>query len=59
MSANSIAAINATILTILIGFVSAYAIFKQTRIQELENEIINQAEKINQTLNVVFIFLQI
>ncbi|MBC8179177.1 MAG: hypothetical protein H8E19_17385 [Deltaproteobacteria bacterium] len=47
MNAISIAAIHATILTILISFVSAYGIFKRTRIQEIENEIIDQAEKIN------------
>jgi len=43
----SIAAIHATILTILIGFVSAYGIFKRTTIENATIEVLEQAEEIN------------
>lgn len=47
MNSISIAAIHATILTILIGFVSAYGIFKRTTIENAKIEVLEQAEEIN------------
>jgi hypothetical protein len=43
-----IAGIHATILTILIGVTSAYYIFTQDRIQEIETQVVREAERINQ-----------
>ena len=43
-----IAAIHATVLTILIGIISAYFIFAQDKIHEMEMQAIREAEKINQ-----------
>jgi hypothetical protein len=43
-----IAGIHATIITILIGVTSAYYIFTQDKIHEIEMQTIREAEKINQ-----------
>ncbi len=43
-----IAGIHATILTILIGITSAYYIFAQDKIHEMETQALREAERINQ-----------
>lgn len=44
----AIAGIHATVLTILIGMTSAYYIFTQDKIHEMEMQTLREAEKINQ-----------
>jgi hypothetical protein len=47
-SALGIAGIHATVLTILIGITSAYYIFTQDKIHEMEMQALREAERINQ-----------